>query len=192
MDWKDIAGVVGKTAPILGGLFGGPAGAALGGVVASVLGVEGTPDAIHKAIATDPEAALKLATLEEEHKVEFQRMAYAHADVLIQAGNAGIAADVDDRKSAREAAVSGDTTRHVFWLSVLILIVTMTGELVAMFHGVSPNADPLIVGRVLGLLDAACLLVLNFTYGSSSGSKRATELLAKSTPAVEPNVTNAP
>lgn len=192
MDWKDIAGAVGKAAPILGTVLGGPAGFAIGGLVASALGVGNSPDEIQKAIATDPEAALKLATLEMENKVKLQQMVYDHADKLIEAGTLGIQADVDDRKSARTAAVQGDTTKHVFWLSVVILVVTITGELVAMFHGVSENADPLIVGRVLGLLDAACLLVLNFNYGSTSGSKRATELLAKSTPAAEPNVVTGP
>ena len=34
MDWKDVAGVVGKAAPILGGILGGPAGAAVGSLVA--------------------------------------------------------------------------------------------------------------------------------------------------------------
>jgi hypothetical protein len=192
MDWKDIAGVVGKAAPILGTLLGGPAGAAVGGLVASALGVGSTPDEIQHAIATDPEAALKLATLEIENKIKLQQMVYDHADKLIEAGTLGIQADVDDRKSARTAAVQGDTTKHVFWLSVVLITVTITAEIVAMFHGVSDRADPLIVGRVLGLLDSACLLVLNFNYGSSSGSKRATELLAKSTPAAEPNVATAP
>lgn len=192
MDWKDIAGLVGKAAPILGTVLGGPAGAAVGGLVAAALGVGNSPDEIQKAIATDPEAALKLATLEIEHKTKLQQMLYEHADKMLEAGTAGIQADVDDRKSAREASVQGDTTKHVFWLSVILIAVTLSAEIVAMFHGVSENADPLIVGRVLGMLDSAALLVLNFTYGSSSGSKRATELLAKSSPAAEPNVVSAP
>jgi predicted kinase len=192
MEWKDIAGIVGKAAPILGTVLGGPAGGLVGGMVAAALGTENTPDAVNAAIAADPASALKLAQLESDEKVKLQQMLYDHADKLIEAGNAGILADVDDRKSARQAAVSGDTTKHVFWLSVVLITVTLTAEIVAMFHGVSDNADPLIVGRVLGMLDSAALLVLNFTYGSSSGSKRATELLAKSTPAAEPNVATGP
>ena len=38
MEWKDVANVVGKAAPILGTLLGGPAGAAVGALVASALG----------------------------------------------------------------------------------------------------------------------------------------------------------
>ncbi|WP_258292100.1 hypothetical protein, partial [Escherichia marmotae] len=64
MEWKDIAGIVGKAAPIVGGLIGGPAGAAVGGLVASALGTEATPDAISRALETDPQAAVKLKELE--------------------------------------------------------------------------------------------------------------------------------
>jgi hypothetical protein len=32
MDWKDISGLVGKAAPVLGTLLGGPAGGAIGGI----------------------------------------------------------------------------------------------------------------------------------------------------------------
>ena len=119
-------------------------------------------------------------------------MLYEHANRLIEAGNVGILADVEDRKSARTSAVSGDTAKNLFWLSIVIIIVALSAEVYAMFFGVSDKADPLIVGRVLGMLDAALLLVLQFNYGSSVGAKRATELLAKSTPAAEPNVTGAP
>ena len=192
VEGKDIAGIVGKVAPILGTLVGGPAGAAIGGLIAATLGTANTPDAITNAIATDPQAALKLASLESDNRMKLQQMLYAHADSLIAAGTASIAADVEDRKSARSAAVQGETSGKLFWLSVILLSITVTAELVAMFHGVSANADPLIVGRVLGLLDAVCLMVLNFNYGSSSGSKRATELLAKSAPVAEPGASTVP
>lgn len=61
MDWKDIAATAGKFAPMVGTLLGGPAGAAIGSLVAVALGTANTPDAINAAIATDPQAALKLA-----------------------------------------------------------------------------------------------------------------------------------
>ena len=85
VDWKDIAGIVGKVAPIAGTLIGGPAGAAIGGLVAAVLGTANTPDAITQAIATDPNAALKLAQWESDNKVKLEAMAFAHADKLVEA-----------------------------------------------------------------------------------------------------------
>lgn len=85
MEWKDIAGIVGKAAPILGTLVGGPAGAAIGGLIGSVLGTVNTPDAISAAIATDPQAALKLAQYEGDNAVKLQGMLLAHADNVLAA-----------------------------------------------------------------------------------------------------------
>ena len=85
MDWKDVGAAAGKFAPLLGTLLGGPAGAAIGALVAGVLGTANTPDAIQAAIATDPSAALKLAQFESDNKVKLQAMMYAHADNLIAA-----------------------------------------------------------------------------------------------------------
>lgn len=92
MDWKDIAGVIGKTAPILGTLVGGPAGAAIGGIIGSILGTGSSPDAITNAIATDPQAALKLAQYESDNKVKLEAMAFAHADKLLDADIATVTA----------------------------------------------------------------------------------------------------
>jgi hypothetical protein len=60
MDWKDIASTVGKAAPILGTLLGGPAGAAVGSIIASALGTGNDPAEVERAIAADPQALLKL------------------------------------------------------------------------------------------------------------------------------------
>ncbi|MDB5541826.1 MAG: hypothetical protein JWQ89_3553 [Devosia sp.] len=77
MNWADIAGAVGKTAPILGALLGGPAGLALnaaGSIVASVLGVAPTPDAVSQALTINPDAAVKLAQIEKDRQVELQTL----------------------------------------------------------------------------------------------------------------------
>ena len=48
MDWKDIAGTVGKAAPLLGTLLGGRAGAAVGSIIASALGTGGSAGSARK------------------------------------------------------------------------------------------------------------------------------------------------
>lgn len=71
-DWKSIAGAVAPIAPklgaVLGAAFGGPIGSAIGGIagraIAGAFGVEATPEAVGKAIASDPEAVKKLQILE--------------------------------------------------------------------------------------------------------------------------------
>ena len=64
MDWSDVAETVGKVAPAAGGALAGPAGAAVGSLIARTLGVDESPEAVSKAIQQTPEAALKLREVE--------------------------------------------------------------------------------------------------------------------------------
>lgn len=72
--WDTVKDTVGKAAPLLGTALGGPAGGAVAGLVADALGVENKPDAIQKAMESDPQAAIKLKRLQNEHRRELQRM----------------------------------------------------------------------------------------------------------------------
>lgn len=90
MDWKDVAGAVGKAAPILGTLLGGPAGAVVGGLVASALGVGSTPDEVSQALATNPEAAVKLKQIEADRQVRLQELLVQAASAEITAASAAI------------------------------------------------------------------------------------------------------
>lgn len=74
MDWSDVGDIVAEAAPLIGGILGGPAGAAVGSMVASAFGAEPNPDAVAAAVQGDPEAALKLRRLEQEHIRELERM----------------------------------------------------------------------------------------------------------------------
>lgn len=88
MEWKDLMPMLGRIAPLAGTLIGGPAGGALGAMVANVLGVSNTPDAVRDAIATDPSAAIKLLQFESENRKQLQGMAFAHADNVLAADTA--------------------------------------------------------------------------------------------------------
>ncbi len=67
MDWDDLAKhVIGLGAPILGQALGGPLGAAAGKILAQALGAEPTPEAVGKAIETDPAAAIAAQNAEAE------------------------------------------------------------------------------------------------------------------------------
>lgn len=71
--WDGVKEVVGKAAPLLGSALG-PAGGAVGTLIAAALGTENTPDAVGAAIKADPQALLKLQQLEKEHERELTRM----------------------------------------------------------------------------------------------------------------------
>jgi len=75
MDWKEIGAKVAKIgASLLGGALGGPGGAAIGSMVASLFGVENDPAAIYQAVQSDPQAAIKLRGLELKHKERLEEL----------------------------------------------------------------------------------------------------------------------
>lgn len=75
MNWSDLANIVGTAAPVIGTLIGGPAGAAVGALVASALGVENSPGAVQTALDRDPAALVRIKELELSHAAELQRLA---------------------------------------------------------------------------------------------------------------------
>jgi len=72
--WDKVKSLVSESAPLLGGLIGGPAGSIIS-LIASSLGTDETPTAIEQAIQTDPDAALKLRTTQENNLAMLQHMA---------------------------------------------------------------------------------------------------------------------
>lgn len=84
MNWSDIAGMVGKSAPLLGTLLGGPAGAAVGGIIASVLGTGNTADEVSAALA-NPDAAVKLRQIEADRQTKLAELATDQAKAEIAA-----------------------------------------------------------------------------------------------------------
>lgn len=171
MEWKDIAGVVGKAAPILGTLLGGPAGAAVGALVASALGTGGTPDEVSQALTTNPEAAVKLRQIEADRTVRLQELVTDQAKAEIQAATA-------DRASARDREVkTGDT----FTPRALALLVTggFFGVLAYLLVAGKPaeGGDALLI--MLGSLGAAWTAIVAYYFGSSAGSAAKTELIGR-------------
>ena len=74
-DWSDLGKTVASAAPLLGGVVGGPLGAGIGSIIASVFGVENEPNAIDAAIKSDPNAAIKLREIELTHKEKLEDIA---------------------------------------------------------------------------------------------------------------------
>ncbi len=74
--WKDLGSTVAEFAPLLGGAIGGPGGAAIGGLVASVFDVDpANPSAMMQAIKQDPQSAVKLREIEVRHKERLEALA---------------------------------------------------------------------------------------------------------------------
>lgn len=91
-----------------------------------------------------------------------------------------------DRDSARQASVSGGTQRPLFWLSVLLLLLCLGTEVALLVLGLPVGASELVVGRVLGLLDAIAMTVLAYWFGTSSSSAAKTQYLLRENPSKKP------
>ena len=74
MDWSDIGKMVGKAAPIVGTLLGGPAGGAVGGLVSQALGAGNDPGEVGEILKSDPAAYERIKRLEQEHERELKAM----------------------------------------------------------------------------------------------------------------------
>ena len=165
MDWKQIADAVGRASPALGVLLGGPAGGMVGAAIAAALGVQGTPDAVSAAVASDPEAAVRLRQIEADAVIRAQQLE-----------NERHAAELADVKSAREReAAVRDRTNRVLAYSVLGAFVAVVGATLLGYAKV----DSALAGTLIGYLSAKAEQVLAYYFGSTAGSARKTELLAQ-------------
>jgi hypothetical protein len=162
-----------KLAPLLGSAIAGPFGAIAASFIADKLGVpEKTVKAVSEAMSADkltPDqvAQVKLAEIEfkkwmDDNQLKREQLVF------------------DDRKSAREMQISTKSiTPSVLTWIVVVLCLSFEG---LMLFGQMPKpVSEIVLGRVLGTLDGALMMVLAFWFGSSNGSQNKDALLANST-----------
>ncbi len=158
-------------APTVATALLGPLGGAALAALGDVLGISGAKqsqiaDAIKSGMMT-PEQVSAIKKMELDYQAQEAERGFKYADLAFR-----------DRDSARQASVTGGTQRPLFWLSLLLLVVTLGIEALVLFNGYPSNTSEIVVGRVLGLMDAVAMMVLSYWYGTSSGSAQKTELLS--------------
>lgn len=168
MSWQNT---IKKFAPTVASALLGPMGGIAVEALGSLLGVSNaTADTIAEVIQTGrltPEQIGKIKELELQYQENERERGFKYAELAFK-----------DRDSARTANVQGGTAKMLFCMSIVLLLATLGCEIGVLFGGIPTNASPLVVGRVLGLMDSVALMVLAYHYGSSSGSADKTALLA--------------
>lgn len=169
VDWKTI---VKSVAPMIGTALGGPLGGLAVSAIGEALGVDdNTVENVKTAVmGASPEQLLALKQEENRFSEHMAELGYKDIESLNN-----IAAS--DRASARSMAVA---TGDIWTPRLLAALVVMAWCLVQWFllhHVIEPSMRELIA-RVLGTLDSALTLVLAFYFGSSSGSRSKTEMMA--------------
>lgn len=174
--WSDIAGIVGKAAPVIGGLLGGPAGAAVGGLISSALGTDNNPDAVSAALAGNPDALVKVQELQTNAKVQLQQLAVTAEQNRMLAANAQYSAEAADRDSARKLAAQQpkDFMRPL----LAIVLMTLTAYIVWAVMGghadgvIKDTTAALTVGTLIGYVLSENKQVLGFYFGMTQDSSR--------------------
>jgi len=176
MNWSDIGKIVGSAAPTLGALLGGPAGGAVGALVASALGTSSDPDAVNVALANNPDAMVKIQELQTNAKVQLQQLAVTAEMNRMQAEGAQYAAEAADRDSARKLAsaqphdlVRPTLTFIMLGGSLFIVVSVLIGWAT---DAISNPTAALTVGTVLGLWLGMTKEVMGFWFGMTKESQK--------------------
>lgn len=164
MNWSDIAATVGKAAPMLGTVLGGPAGGAIGAIVSAALGVGNSADEVAAAIAADPQAALKLREIELANQVQLQGLAFESTKAELAGIADARARDVEMAKLGRH-----NTRADVMVLSAAVGLLACLLSLVVYKEKIPPEAVG-IISTIAGLFGACLKDAFTFEFGSSRSS----------------------
>lgn len=165
-----------RVAPLLGSAIGGPFGSVAATFIADKLGVSdktvaAVTDAINEQKMTpDQVAQIRLA------EIEFKKWM----------GENDLKRDqlaADNTKNAREMQIA--TRSNVPAALALAVTLGFFGILGALMGGFASKSDELLL--MLGALGTAWTGIINFYFGSSVGSQRKDELLAKASPGKSPS-----
>jgi len=127
-------------------------------------------DAISTAMA-NPDQLATLKKIDDDFAVQMRQLGFQELEDVLK-----IQADDVANARAREVALR-DWYPKV--LASAVVISCLFGEFAYFHWGAPANAAPELIGRILGTLDNALILVLGYYFGSSVGSDRKTELLAQ-------------
>lgn len=152
---NDLLKLLGSIAPTVATAVAGPAGGAVVSAIARQFGVEDTPEAVTKAIAADPQAALKLAEL------DLEKLKAEHANTA----------------DARAMQVAALNQTDVFSKRFTMYLTSFWSLGAAVYIGfitfsVIPDKNVRFADTILGfILGTVIATMLNFWFGSSIGSK---------------------
>ncbi|WP_447650957.1 hypothetical protein [Pseudomonas abietaniphila] len=194
MNWSDIGSMVGRAAPVVGTLLGGPAGAAVGALVASALNVPNDPESVNAVLAGNPDALAKIQELQINAKVQLQQLAVTAENNRLQAEGAQFAAEAADRDSARKLAAQqpNDLIRPAV---TIILLLGALSILVCIFTGIGLEAlqNPVAASTIsllIGLWFSELKQTLGFYFGMTKESQKQNAIVTQF--AVEPGTVMKP
>jgi hypothetical protein len=165
--WTDIRDKLETILPYAVGALGGPAGPAIGGILAAALGTSNTPPAVNTALATDPNAAAKILQYEAQLQtvVINQQVADHAADVeQVKAVNATM--QTEDANKVHWRNVFGYEFGVCFTLYVLAIVSA------ALWFPTNAVNDLVTIGATLVTLFGYAAAILGVTAWHDGATKR--------------------
>jgi hypothetical protein len=161
-----------QLAPTVASAILGPLGGIAVAAIGSVLGVsDATQDKIAEVIKNGqltPEQIGEIKKLEMQYQENERERGFKYAEL-----------EFKDRDSARAREVgTKDNTNKILAFVVIGAFLAMVGATLLGYAKV----ESVLAGTLVGYLSAKAEQVLAYYFGSSSGSKAKTDLLANSTP----------
>ncbi|APA88248.1 hypothetical protein BJG93_22975 [Paraburkholderia sprentiae WSM5005] len=179
MDWSKVATNINSTAPLLAGLVGGPVGlgvTAAAAIISHALGTPSDPTYVEPAL-NDPGALEKIRRAENANSLQLQQL-------MVTAAQSSLAHESDlariatsDIASARAMGVADRD-----WVPKVLAMAVTTGFfgiLLLMAFQPLPGTNKDLVNVIVGALGTAWISIIGYYFGTSVGSMRKTELLAK-------------
>jgi hypothetical protein len=179
MDWSKVATNIGTTAPLLAGLVGGPVGlgvTAAAAIISHALGTPSDPSFVEPAL-NDPGALEKIRQAESANSLQLQQLVVTAAQARLAHETDMARIQADDLANAR---AMGITNRD--WVPKVLAMAVTTGFfgiLLLMAFQPLPGTNKDLVNVIVGALGTAWISIIGYYFGTSVGSMRKTELLAK-------------
>ncbi|MCE5184633.1 MAG: hypothetical protein LLF76_00715 [Planctomycetaceae bacterium] len=142
-----------------------------GDFATKLLGSQATPDAIASAIASDPQTALKAMIAEQDFQLKQRELDIKELQTTL--------ADVQSARQ-RETSVKDSVNKVLAYAVVGGFLALVAATLLG-----AAKVESVLAGTLVGYLSAKCEQVLAYYFGSSRGSDKKTDLLAKATPVKE-------
>ncbi len=163
LSWDSVGKAVADVAPVLGTLFAGPAGGAVGAMIASTLGTSNDPDAILAKIKADPESLLKIKQLESDEREHIR-------ELQIQTLNA----ELTDIQSAR------NNNKDHWMPSVLTVFLTLMvcAMTWAVINTTIPAENKDMAVYIFGVVTGAWGSSITYWLGTSRSSYNKDKILA--------------
>jgi len=166
MNWQEL---VKSVAPMIGTALGGPfAGMATKWLAGKLLGDENADAAALEAAITSasPETFTRLRELDNEFRLEMNRIGLEEKQ--LEAGDRANARDLAKVNMIPHIVISG-----IYVVAFSVVLFVVFANQLAM-----SQMQERIMMYLLGILSAGLLQIMNFWFGSSSGSKEKTAKLA--------------